>query len=356
MSKKKGNDNMQEQEVTSTMGRNALHQDILKRWQKKQKLTLSEDLKDILTLRFDGEVKFNEPLSKHTYIKIGGPADAYLKPRTIEALKFALELAGEHNVPYTILGKGANTLVKDGGVRGFVICLYDALSDYEVLEQTDDHIDLRVSAGMPWKKVMQIARDLGAADFAPLNGIPGSVGGLVAMNAGTPVAEIKDFVRSAQFLTKEGEVLELGRERLKFEYRDLKMPRTQFVLSVVFRLTQIKTPEEVEQEMKPYQEKRVNTQPLEYPNLGSVFKNPQPTHEKEVVATAGQLIEEAGLKNVRVGGARISPKHGNFIINEDNAKAKDVLTLINLAKDKIKNTTGIVLETEIKVIGEDPES
>lgn len=330
-----------------------MQREILRRWQKKSNVGVPQALKDMLQMKFDGEVLFNEPMSKHSYVKTGGPADVFLKPNSKLAIIEAVKLAQEQGVPYYFHGMGANTLVLDGGYRGIVISLYDCLKEFKVLEKTEEHIDLWAEAGLSFNKLIHAARDLGVADLVPFVGIPGSVGGLVSMNAGTRVREIKDVLRSITVLTKDGEEKTLSREQLDFEYRDLKMTRTNLILSAVFRLTDFLDPEEINSLMKQYQQKRVDSQPLEYPNLGSMFKNPQPKYKNEVVASAGQLIEEAGLKNVRVGGARISQKHANFIINEGSATSKDILTLVNMIKDKVKQSTGIVLETEIKIIGED---
>lgn len=326
---------------------------ILNRWKKKQKVQVSDDVKADLERYFQGEVLFNEPLSKHTYIKVGGPADVFLKPANKESLIYALRLAQKNGLPCTFHGSGANTLVKDGGIRGFVISVHDSLKECKVLEQNDQYIDLYCESGLPWSRAVHLAKDLGAADFAPLAGIPGSIGGLIKMNAGTPVREIKDFVRSVTILTKDLEEKTLSRDQLDFEYRKLKISGQNFILSTVFRLQDLMASEDVAGLIKQYQQKRSDKQPLEYPNLGSMFKNPQPVTKNQIVATAGQLIEESGLKNVRVGGARISPKHANFIINEGNATAKDILSLISLIKDRVKMSSGVVLETEVKIVGDD---
>ncbi|HLD44827.1 MAG TPA: UDP-N-acetylmuramate dehydrogenase, partial [bacterium] len=199
----------------------------------------------------------------------------------------------------------------------------------------------------------KLCQEEGIADIMSLTGIPGSVGGLVKMNAGIPSREIKDVVRNITIITKEGEQQTLSREHLDFEYRSLKLPRTHFILSVLFRFRDLSSPEDALAIMRQHQEARVSKQPLEFPSLGSVFKNPQPLHRKDIATPAGKLIEEAGLKNIRIGGARISPKHANFIINENEAKASDVLSLISLIKDKVKQISQIELETEIRILGEE---
>ncbi|MBF0105263.1 MAG: UDP-N-acetylmuramate dehydrogenase [Deltaproteobacteria bacterium] len=326
---------------------------ILEKWQSKIKRSVPQALKDVLQTRFAGEVLFDEPMSRHTYVRIGGPAEVFLIPQSREALMMAVRVALDHNIPYCFHGAGANTLVKDGGIRGLVISTYKSLTDCHIVEQNDDHIDIRAEAGLIFSQLIQVAKEQGAADLAPFVGIPGSVGGLVKMNAGTKTREIKDVLRSLTLFNREGEEIILSREKLDFEYRSLKIPRSSYILDATFRLQELVSPDEVAALMKQYQEKRVNTQPLDCLSLGSVFKNPVPRHKKEILPGAGRLIEEAGLKNIRVGGARVSPKHANFIINEGNATAKDYLSLIGLIRDRIKQNTGIVLETEIEIVGED---
>lgn len=348
MSKKDGKTDMQ-----TTQDVSSWQNDYLRRWQKGKKVSVPQIVLDELQIRFDGEILLNEPMSQHTYIKIGGPADVFLKPKTVDAVAHAVKLSQENGLPLYFHGWGANTLVKDGGVRGLVLCAYDVIKEHRVIGETDDYVDIEADAGLNFSRIVHLSREAGAIDFAAFAGIPGSVGGLVAMNAGTREREIKDVLRSVTVIEKTGEVKIISRENLDFTYRSLKLPRSTYILKALFRLEKNASREDVEAEIKRFQKRRVDTQPLDYPNLGSIFKNPVPIHKNELVASAGRLIEEAGLKNVRIGGARISPKHANFIINEGGATAHDVISLINLIKDKVKATSGTVLETEIKIIGEE---
>lgn len=341
---------------TDTVKLDSWQKEILKRWQGKTAKGLPLSVKDELLRQFDGEVLFDEPMAKHTYIKIGGPADVFLKPNSLTAVQHALRLASAHDIPFHFHGSGANTLVRDGGIRGMVICPYDALKAFSVVEQTEDHVDIEAEAGVPWVKLVHLSRDLGVSGLEPLTGIPGSLGGLIAMNAGTREREMKDIVREVTLLDKSGELTTLPREKLDFEYRHLRITRTQFIVRATLRLEPFTSTSDVDSAIKRYQERRIETQPLDFPNLGSMFKNPVPKSARDLVAPAGRLIEEAGLKNVRVGGARISSKHANFIINEGSATARDVIALINLAKDRVRDMTGTVLETEVKIIGEDNDA
>ncbi len=327
--------------------------EILQRWQKTKAKSLPSSVKDELKEKFDGEIFFDEPMSRHTYIKIGGPADVFLKPRSLEAVQIVMSLASANNLPVTFVGWGANTLVRDGGVRGIVISPFDALKEYKLVQETDDFIDIEAEAGLNFSRLIHFAKEHGAS-LAQFTGIPGSVGGLVAMNAGTREREIQDVVRSVTFILKDGSLSEVSREKLDFEYRHLKIPRTQYIAKVLFRVEKTASPEEIDADIRRALKRRQDTQPIELPNLGCMFKNPPVTKKGEPATSAGQLVEEAGLKNVRVGGARISQKHGNFIVNEGAATAKDVVTLMGLIKDKVKTQTGIVLEAEVKIIGEEP--
>ncbi len=214
------------------------------------------------------------------------------------------------------------------------------------MDETETEVLIYAEAGVPLPKIVEFCRQKGLAGIEALYGIPGSIGGTIRMNAGTRHGEIKDHLLEIRVLThQEYEVQTLPRAKLKFEYRHLQLPQKDIILSGTFRLAK-GNPEAVQAKIAAYQKKRGESQPLEYPNLGSVFKNPEK-------GFAAQMIEELGLKGVRVGGARISTKHANFIINEGNASAKDVLVLMGLIKDKVKDELGVKLELEAKVLGED---
>lgn len=329
-------------------------EEILKKWKKKEtkKTLIADSIRDRLAKEFKGEVLYQEPMAPYTSIRVGGPAEVLLKPKNLDDIKTALKIALEEEIPYFIFGSGSNTLIKDKGVRGFIICPAEALQRFEVIKQEGEFGDVLTEAGVKISSFVTRCGELGLSGMEALIGIPGSMGGAIAMNAGARGVEIKDIVREISVLDNQGEIKTLSREKLEFNYRQLKLPRSHIILSGTFRLKK-DDPQAISQRIAEFKQKRVSTQPLSYPNLGSIFKNPQPAHSGAVMASAGQLIEETGLKNVRVGGARVSQKHANFIINEKNATANDVIVLINLIRDKIKEKTGISLETEIKIIGED---
>ncbi len=328
-------------------------EEILKEWNKtKKNFSVSDGLRDRLAREFKGEVFYREPMDKHTSMRVGGPADVYLKPVDSDDLAKIFLLAREENIPITLMGAGSNTLVKDGGIRGLVIASPASTFECRIVEETDDFADVEAGAGVKITRFVNFAREKSLTGMENFIGIPGSIGGAISMNAGAHGTEIKDILRSLTLMDKEGQQVILSREKLDFEYRKLKIPRTSFILSGLFRLNKAH-PDEINKKVEHFQKWRVEKQPLDYPNLGSVFKNPLPPKKGTKLPSAGELIEDAGLKNVRIGGARVSEKHANFIINENKATAKDVIVLINLIRDKVKDMTGIALETEVKIIGED---
>ncbi len=292
-----------------------------------------------------GEIRFNEPLRKYTSIQIGGPADALIFPSDIEEIKKIIRFAQEKRVPWMILGLGSNVLVKDGGIRGIVLRLNKTLQQLQKLDETETEVVLQAEAGVPLPKLVEMCRQQGWSGMEGLYGIPGTIGGTLAMNAGTREMEMKDPLVEVQVLRPDGTTHTYPKNKLKYEYRSLGLPTKEVILSGKF-LVKKSDPAEVQAKTLSYQKRRQETQPLEFPNVGSVFKNPEK-------GFAAQMIEELGLKGVRVGGARISTKHANFIINENRATARDVLILIGLIKDKVKETLQVRLELEAKVVGED---
>lgn len=292
-----------------------------------------------------GELKLAEPLKRYTSIQIGGPAEALVFPQDEKDLSHVLAFAKEHRVPWWVLGRGSNVLVRDGGVPGITIQLADHFQSFEILEENENEICLEVGAGYPLPKLVEQGRKAGWQGVVPLYGVPASVGGALWMNAGNRQGEIKDVVEAIKVVKSDGELAEYPAKRLQFSYRHMKMPDAGVVVAVRFRFTKGDT-QALQQDFSTYQKKRKDTQPLDYPNLGSVFKNPEK-------GFAAQIIEELGLKGVRVGGARLSEKHANFIINEREATALDVLAMMGLIKDKVWEECQIKLELEAKIIGVD---
>lgn len=294
---------------------------------------------------FTDRIRFDVPMSDQTSIRIGGPADAMVWPESEIDLKKLFSWARAERLPVIVLGKGSNTLVKDGGIRGLVVNLSKSFRSFEKIREEGETIWIAAQAGVPTQTLVKWCADQGFAGMEILAGIPGSIGGNLFMNAGTHLGEIGEIVESVTFLTSQGETATWNLDRLKFEYRKSNLPHSAVILSGVFRLKRGNS-EELGRKIRVLFEKRGASQPVELPNLGSIFKNPGKRK-------AWELIRESGCDDVRIGGSRISKKHSNFIVNEGNAQAKDVQILIRLVKDKVKQSTQMTLETEIKVIGED---
>ncbi|QQR81493.1 MAG: UDP-N-acetylmuramate dehydrogenase [Deltaproteobacteria bacterium] len=291
---------------------------------------------------------FDEPMSKYTSIRVGGPADVLIYPKTIEEVQQLVALAKSQRLPITLLGAGSNLLVQDKGIRGLVLNLSQGFNQVRVESETKDLADVYVGAGVGLPRLVDFCAEKGLAGAEVLSGIPGNVGGALIMNAGTKDGDISEVLKSVTFIDKEGRLLTKQKEYFSYKYRESHFPKNSIVLSAVVQLKPLST-EMISGKIQKYKAYRLETQPLNIPSLGSVFQNPE-GHKK---IFAGKLIEDAGLKNVRVGGARISAKHANWIVNEGGATAKDILVLIGLVKDKVKEKFSVKLETEVKIVGEE---
>ncbi|TCP52928.1 UDP-N-acetylmuramate dehydrogenase [Tumebacillus sp. BK434] len=288
-----------------------------------------------------GTVLLEEPLSKHTSWKIGGPADVFVLPTTIEHLVRIMELTHEHQIPWYVIGKGSNLLVKDGGLRGVVLKLGDNFAELKIEGQT-----LTAQGGRSFVSAANHAIRSGLAGLEFATGIPGTVGGAVMMNAGAHGGEVKDVLKECRVLTETGQIVHLAHADLHFDYRYSRLKdQPAIVLDASFSLHPGDA-EEMSERVKGWRERRQATQPLAMPSCGSVFRNPDGTH-------AGKLVEEAGLKGKRIGGAQISELHGNFIVNTGGAKAADVLQLIEYVQCTIKETYGYELHPEVRIVGEE---
>ncbi len=279
------------------------------------------------------------PMRQFTSIKVGGPADTLLFPKDVTELGKILRLVRRKRIPMMILGKGTNLVVKDQGFRGWVVCLTQGLKK---VRQEGDVVE--ADSGVSLQRLVQFAIQKGLTGLEPFFGIPGTVGGGLAMNAGAWGVELKDVLLSMTIMREDGEVMERSRQRLKFSYRTLDLPVSWVILKGRFQLRRGKK-EEILEQVKSYSEMRKKTQPLDYPSAGSIFKNP-----KE--GPAGKWIEEAGLKGFRVGQAMISDRHANFIINLGKASAEEVIHLMEMVERKIYEEKGISLEREVRVVGE----
>lgn len=281
----------------------------------------------------------DEPMKLHTTFRIGGNADYFVKPESIEEIKALTECAKRHGIAYYVLGNGSNMLISDEGYRGMIIRLGEEFSD--ITMQDNDMIS--VQAGAKLSRIGNEAAAKGLTGFEFASGIPGTVGGAVVMNAGAYGGEIKDIIVSATVLTQEGDVVTLSNDELELGYRtSIIQKKGYIVLLAVFKLEK-GDEAQIRSRMKELAEKRREKQPLEYPSAGSTFKRPEGFF-------AGKLIADAGLKGFKVGGAQVSEKHAGFVINTGSATACDVIELTDEVKRKIKQIYGVELELEVKKI------
>lgn len=287
-------------------------------------------------------VEVDAPLARHTTMKVGGPADLLLQARTDEALAACLKCLGRYGVPFLILGNGSNVLVSDHGIRGAVLRLVGRFRrvEWEVSEQ---QAVASVGAGYAVSRLVRdaVRRGLSGLEFA--EGIPGSVGGSLVMNAGAYGSEMERLVLSIEGVTPGGEPLDLDHGRLRFSYRRTELPARTVVTRVRFALKR-ESPACAEERMRAIMAQRRASQPAGYPNCGSVFQNPPGDH-------AGRLIEAAGLKGARRGQAEVSMRHANFILNRGGARARDVRDLIEFVRSEVEGRFSVRLETEVRFIG-----
>ena len=297
-------------------------------------------LERLHTLATDVQILVNEPMAKHTTMRVGGPADVLFLPDSIEEVAKALAWAGELGVPALLMGNGSNLIVRDGGVRGLVISLGERFSRIRVQGE-----ELTAQAGASLKRVAAAAQEAGLSGLEFAAGIPGTLGGGVAMNAGAYGGQVSDVLVDAQVLL-DGEAATLTRAEMEMGYRStVPLKRGLPVLSARFRLTR-DDPEAIAERARRFNALRREKQPLSFPSAGSVFKRPAGQF-------AGALIEAAGLKGLAVGGAQVSEKHAGFIINLGDATATDVLKLIAEVQRRVQAHAGVWLETEVRIVGTD---
>ena len=305
---------------------------------------IKEEFKDRLFREISGDVLASEPLSEHSTIKIGGKADLYITPSNGEELIRLVKNAKEENIPIFITGMGSNVLFRDNGFEGIVINTA-RLKSMEIKKREGELVYLYTEAGVLINDLVNFSVENAFSGFECLAGIPGTVGGALSINAGTHDGAISDTLVFVNAVDRSGRLYEWPKDKIEFSYRTAKYPKTPVILSAEFALRS-GDKEEIAKRINALRERRKERHPLAWPSLGSVFKNPPKG------ASAGKLIEEAGLMGVRVGKARISEKHANWIINEGGARSKDVEVLIHLIKEKVKDATDIVLESEIIVVGQ----
>lgn len=286
-------------------------------------------------------IKENEKLDAYTYTKTGGPADVLIFPVSKEEVQAAIKWTHDNNVPLTILGNSSNVIIRDGGIRGVVIILTE-LNGIKVEKNK-----LIVHSGAKLIDTSKRALHEGLTGLEFACGIPGSVGGAVFMNAGAYGGEVKTVIETVEVVTREGVRKIYQNDELDFSYRNSILQETDdVVIETVFTLEKGKK-DKISEKMDELTELRTAKQPLEFPSCGSVFKRPTGYF-------TGKLIQDAGLQGKMWGGAQISTKHAGFIVNANNATATDYIELIEFIKEEIWNIYEVKLETEVRIIGEDP--
>lgn len=285
------------------------------------------------------DIRFDEPLKQYTYTKVGGAADYLVFPRNRYELARVVKFANREQIPWMVLGNASNIIVRDGGIRGFVI-MFDKLNGVAV-----DGYTIEAEAGANLIETTHIALHHSLTGFEFACGIPGSIGGAVFMNAGAYGGEIAHILLSCKVLTRDGEIKNISVQDMKFGYRRSYVQQTgDVVISANFALAP-GMHRVIRQEMERLTHLRQLKQPLEYPSCGSVFKRP-------VGHFAGQLISEANLKGYRIGGVEVSTKHAGFMVNVDNGTAADYENLIAHVIETVKVHSGVTLEREVRIIGE----
>ena len=289
------------------------------------------------------KIIFDEPMKKHTSFKVGGTADEFIKIKNEEELKEALKYAKEKNIPTTIIGNGSNLLVLEKGIRGLVIKI-----DIQKLkiERKEKYAEITVGSGYKTMAfgIQMLNEEL--TGFEELSGIPGTIGGAIFMNAGAYGKEIKEINISTKCMDYDGNILNLTNEEQEFNYRTSIFNKQKYIILETKLKLEYGEKEKIKKKMDEYLTSRKEKQPIEYPSAGSTFKRQQG------IMTA-KLIDECGLKGFQIGGAKVSEKHAGFVINYDNATAKDILDLIKYVKEKVKEKYGIKIKEEIRIVGEE---
>jgi len=286
-------------------------------------------------------IKYNQPMKEHTTFRIGGPADILVMPGSVSEITLVLDWARKNGLPYLVIGEGSNLLVRDGGFRGLVIKLGDSFNRVDF-----NGNEVKAQAGIKVSRLAAMAADKGLGGLEFAEGIPGSLGGAVYMNAGAYGGEFSQVVTEVTVLNDAGQSTVLKKSELEFGYRSSSIQRYRYVVLEVELLLHPEEPHMVKEKMQELSRQRKERQPLELPSAGSVFKRPPGRF-------VGPMIDELGLKGYRVGDAEVSTKHAGFIVNRGHATARDVLALVSQVQQRVKEKFGVDLETEFLIVGED---
>lgn len=303
-----------------------------------EKVNVYRLFKDIIK---KGYIAMDEPMNRHTSFKIGGPADIFVMPGNKEELANSIKLCKSEGFKYFVMGNGSNLIVRDKGYRGVIIKVSESMSDIKV-----EGCKITAEAGALLSVVSKTALNNSLAGLEFASGIPGSLGGAIAMNAGAYGGEMKDVVTKVLCLDTDGNLIEYMNNEMNFGYRKSRVQDEDLiVVEVEIELKEGKY-EEVKAYVSELTEKRTSKQPLNLPSAGSVFRRPEGYF-------AGKLIEDAGLKGLRLGDAQVSEKHSGFIVNLGKATGEDVINLIKVVQKTVSDKFGVKLETEVKIIGEE---
>ena len=298
------------------------------------------DRKKLETVLRAENILINEPMSRHTTFRVGGPARFYVIPENAGQISAVIRLCKEENMPYYLIGNGSNLLVGDRGYDGVMIQIFRNMNEIEV---DGNFIHIQAGALLSAVAVQAVEHSLAGFEFA--SGIPGTFGGAIVMNAGAYGKEMKDVIKEVRILTEAGEIKTLRQDELELGYRTSVIAKNGYiVLDGIIELEKGQQ-EAIKGYMAELKEKRITKQPLEYPSAGSTFKRPEGYF-------AGKLIDDAGLRGFRVGGAQVSEKHCGFVINRDKATAAEIAELMRQVQEKVKDAFGVELEAEVKRIGE----
>lgn len=314
-------------------------------------MPLESDSIKWLTSRFKDSVKFDEPMSRHTHFKVGGPADAFVAPESREDLIQLVTWTDSKGIPLLIIGNGTNLLVKDNGIRGIVVVLAKCSNKISKKDENNREILITAPAGAKLQELCSFAIKSGIGGMNYAVGIPGTVGGAITMNAGTALGSTEDVLDDVLIMLPDGKTERIKKSEIDFSYRNLSFGKKiniykgrPVILEGSFRLFSSDAAT-LKEEAEKILSMRRKKQPVSFPSAGSFFKNPVQGK------AAGRLIEKAGLKGKKIGGAQVSEKHANFIINTGGASASDILALMEFVQETVFKTFNIKLEPEVKIVG-----
>lgn len=294
----------------------------------------------LITVIEEERILTEEPMKKHTTFRVGGNADYFVMPKNAKEIKEIVRICQNAGMPYYVLGNGSNLLVGDKGYRGVMLQIYKQMNGIWIEE---DRVKAQAGALLARVGSMALEAELTGFEFAA--GIPGTVGGAVAMNAGAYGGEMKDIIVSATVLTPEGEIVTFNKEELELGYRTSVVAKKGYIVLEAEYQLQRGSREQIRARMDELKTQRVTKQPLEYPSAGSTFKRPEGYF-------AGKLIQDAGLRGFQVGGAQVSEKHCGFVINKEQATAADIKNLMEQVSEQVLQKFGVKLEPEVKILGE----